>query len=193
MKQEKIPLSQFFSELAQNCSQEKLELGQWLDQLVERGTGLLSLFIAATYLIPVPMPGISFLLALTLVFCSVLFLFQKKLILPAFIYRYELKGEQVQKVALGLSRIFQYSEKIVRPRAGWLIPLLGGRFLVSLVLFISALVFMLPLPFGLNIPTAIMAVLVTWGYLEDDAYAILAGFLVLFLQIVVVMGLINIF
>ncbi len=180
MEQGKIPLSHFFSELASRFSGETASLGKIFDVLAERGVGLLSLFITATYLIPVPMPGLSFVLALTLVFCSLLLIFKTKLFIPQFLHRYKLKVDLVQKILIHLSRFFKRSEKIVKPRGEWLIPFLGGRFLVGFILLISALVFMLPLPLGLNIPTACMALLVTWGYLEDDAYAILAG-LVLFL------------
>lgn len=188
-----ISLSRLFAELAQEEFKGPIKLSSIFARLSEKGTGILALFISASYLIPAPMPGVSFLLALTLCFCSLMFLLKRKLLLPNFLGKYEIKKDLLQITFTKLSRFFLFFERFFKVRSEWMIYALGGRYFVSFVLFVSALVFMLPLPLGLNIPMALTAVLVTWGYLERDGRSVFLGALLLLLQVFCLIGFIDFF
>jgi hypothetical protein len=129
------------------------------------------------FCLPIPLPGLSVVFGVVLVFVGLRIAFGHRPWLPRWLLNRPLKQESLLGLARALARFEKRTSKMLRPRLVILcrdprIHRLNG-ILVALMGVLLALP--LPIPFT-NIPAAIPILLIGLGMLEDDGLFVVFGY-----------------
>ena len=152
----------------------RVTVGEMVDALGGAGIGLTILMLALPSFIPVPgLPtGVVFGTALAILALQVM-LGADRLILPERLRRFSMPREPVVKGGLWIAPWFRRVEWMLRPR----LPALSGRiarFVLALPILIHAVMILLPIPLGNQLP-ALAVIAFAFGLIERDGIAVLAG------------------
>lgn len=155
--------------------------------LGNRSTGSLLLFLALPMVLPIPAPGISVLFGVPLIVISAQLLFGRASPwLPVGLGNRPIRKATLESYVARALPTVERLERFVRPRfrrlTQGIIPRLAGA--MSLLL---ALIITLPVPLGHLVPGAAISVMAL-GLIEQDGLAMLAGFLVGGIALVVVVA-----
>ncbi len=153
---------------------ERVSIGAMIDALGKSGLGLTILMLALPSFIPIPgLPtGVVFGTALALLSLQVM-IGADRLLLPDWIRRFSLPRGPVVAGGAYVAPWFRKVEWMLRPR----LRLLSGRtaqFVLALPIFIHAVMILLPIPLGNQLP-ALAVIAFAFGLIERDGFAILAG------------------
>src|SRR5262245_56601381 len=179
------PVSATLCDLIYRIPAEGLTLQTLFDWLGERSLLIYSIILTIPFLLPVSIPGTStpfgFLIALN----AVGLMLQKPPCVPTRLMSHHLARHQLVPVLEKGSQLFARLEKLIRPR----LLLLTHRATIGrlniLLLGFSGLLLAVPLPLPLsNTLPAYGALLLAVGSLERDGYAVLAGYVMIFLSLV---------
>lgn len=145
-------------------------------QLGDRGFGLMLLLFALPNAIPLPVPGISTLTSLPLLFFSAqLCLGKERIWLPNRVANWHIPMSRlrpwIQKCLPWLKRL----EKLIKPRYDRLTTRNFERFAGGLI-FLLALLMALPVPFG-NLPLGIAMAVLALAVTERDGLMMIMGWL----------------
>lgn len=145
---------------------------------------LLMLLLALPFLLPIPLPGLSFLLGAVIALIALRLTLGQKPWLPDRLLDRELPPKFFPMLLAGATRVLRFLEVMLKPRHLWLTdsPLLVQ--LHAFIIFVAAFVLLLPLPPGTNFPPALCIILMAGGLLERDGRFILAGYLAFALNVV---------
>lgn len=148
-------------------------------QLGDRGFGLILLLFSLPNTIPLPIPGISTLTGMPLIFFSAqLCLGKQRIWLPRWLANRQIPMSKLrpllQKSLPWLIRL----EKIVKPRLDKITTLNFERFAGGLILLL-ALFIALPIPLG-NLPLGIAMAVLALGITERDGVVMITGWLLTF-------------
>jgi hypothetical protein len=187
-------LSQVLRDIARSVPVEGLTIRELLERLGERGLLLLAMVLTVPFLLPVSIPGASTPFGLIIALIGVGVITNRPPWLPDRLMRRRLSAEQVVSVLERGARLCARVEKLIHPRLFLLThPATLGR-INGVLLVLSALLLMvpLPLPFSNTLP-AYGVLFLAAGNLERDGYLVVAGYLMLtlsvaYLSAVVVMG-----
>jgi len=140
-----------------------------------RAYNLLMLLLALPFLLPIPVPGLSTVLGAVIAIIAARLTLGQKPWLPARLLDKKLPRKFFPTVIGGARRFLRFLELMLRPRLLWLT---SPRFvqLHSFIIFLAAVVLLLPLPPGTNFPPALCIVLMAVGLLERDGFFILGGY-----------------
>jgi hypothetical protein len=162
-----------------------LTLRELLDRLGERGLLILCMILTVPFLLPVSIPGSSIPFGLIIALNAIGIIADRSPWLPYRLMSRRLSAEQLGKVLERGERLFQRLERLIHPR---LLPLTHGPTmgrLNGLLLALSGVLLMSPLPLPLsNTLPAYGALFLAAGTLERDGYAILAGYVMVLLTLV---------
>jgi hypothetical protein len=180
-------LSELLHDVAQAPNGVYVTLSEIRDVLGERAFGPLMLVFAAPNLIPNPIPGISAILGLPLLFLTVqLMLGAPRPWLPAWLGNRGMQragfGRMVERAGPWLER----AEKLLRPRVFWLLSPAMERVIGAVALLLAAVLF-LPIFLGNWLP-ALSLCLLALGILERDGMAVALGLVTAVVAVVVVAG-----
>ncbi len=172
--------SQKLLQIAQSVPHEGMTLFQLLKDLGESGSLMLCMFLTIPFLLPVSIPGSSIPFGLIIAFIGIGNLANQSPWLPKFLMNRSLHSERLLPVLKKGAKWFAKIEKLTHPRLTLLShPFIMGR-LNGVLLILSGILLMAPLPFPFSNTLPAYAVLfLALGSLERDGLAILTGYLFL--------------
>ncbi len=165
-----LRLSELLSELADRAG-ERISLGALADAIGDRSFAALMIIFAAPNLIPMP-PGASTVFGLPLLLVAVqLLIGRPRVWLPELMSRRSIDKATFTLIAHRLAPILRRFETVARPRF-W--PPMATDRLVGFVVFVLAVVLILPIPLGNWLP-ALAVILISLGLAEKDGLWIVGG------------------
>jgi hypothetical protein len=170
-------LSEVIEDLIVQFRERPVSLRELIIALQGRAYTLLMLLLALPFLLPMPLPGLSSLLGLVIAVIALRLTLGQKPWLPQRLLDRRLPPTFFPKLLAGARRVLRFLEVMLKPRQLWLTasPLLVQ--LHAFIIFVAALVLLLPLPPGTNFPPALCIVIMAGGLLERDGRFILGGYL----------------
>ena len=146
---------------------EEISLGTVLDQVGERGFGLLLLLLSLPSALPVPAPGYSVPFGIALAILAVQLIRGRTLPWFPKNIRRTVLPRKLMVTALGNgARFFRLLESLVRPRLRW-ITSRGGRVFIGAIVLTMAGLMMVPIP-GTNTFPAFVVFLLGVALTEED-------------------------
>lgn len=172
-------LSEELGELHARAAERTVTLREVIYLLRGRAYLLLVILLALPFLTPIPLPGLSTPFGLAIAAIALRLTLGQRPWLPMRLQRKELPPGFFGRLFALAAWIIRLLEKLLRPR---LAPLTGTGLLNqlhALLMFVAALVLLLPLPIPFtNSFPAWTVLLLAGGLLERDGLAILLGYLV---------------
>lgn len=176
-------LSEELTRLVESFAERSVTLREVITALAGRAYDLLMLLLALPFLLPIPVPGLSFVLGVVIALIALRLTLGQKPWLPARLLDRSLPPKFFPTLLGGAARLIRALEVMLKPRHLWLMMQPLPRFHAA-VIFIAAFVLLLPLPPGTNFPPALCIVLMAAGLLERDGRFIIAGYVTFFLNVV---------
>lgn len=177
-------LSNVLLHIIETFQERPVRLREVIALLQGRAYLLLMLLLSLPFLLPIPMPGLSFLLGGVIAVIALRLTLGQKPWLPDRLLDRELPPKFFPTLLAGASRVLRFLEVMLKPRQLWLTasPLLVQ--LHAFIIFVAAFVLLLPLPPGTNFPPALCIILMAGGLLERDGRFVLAGYFAFALNVV---------
>lgn len=174
----RLEFSAELSSLSQRYREQPVPLGEVLDTLGPRASGLLVVICALPFSTPISIPGLSTPFGLVILLLATRYLLGLPPWLPERLRRVILPGAFFTKVLAASSRLVGWLERTLSPRLHLLADADWKRRLHTSVVICAALLLMLPLPplppFTNTLP-ALVAVVMTFSALKRDGLGLLAG------------------
>lgn len=170
-------LAQVLHDVARSVPAEGLTIRELLERLGERGLLLLAMVLTLPFLLLVSIPGTSTPFGLLIALIGIGVITNRPPWLPDRLLRRRLNAEQVVPVLERGARLCARIETLIHPRLFLLTHQATLGRVNGLLLVLSALLLMipLPLPFSNTLP-AYGVLLLAMGSLERDGYLIVAGY-----------------
>ncbi|RUT13183.1 ABC transporter permease [Chroococcidiopsis cubana SAG 39.79] len=160
--------------LERHAEQEYVSLGELVEELGDRAYGPLLVICALPEALPLPVAGVSAIIAIPLMLVSAqLSLGFSRPYLPKWLAKRRWKQKNLAKVVEKGLNYLAKAEKIVRPRWGFITSRLAQR-LLGLFILLMAIVIALPIPLGNMLP-AIAIVVISLGMSEGDGLLVIVG------------------
>ncbi|MCS6927043.1 MAG: exopolysaccharide biosynthesis protein [Candidatus Binatia bacterium] len=177
-------LAQVLHDLARSVPAEGLTIRELRERLGERGLLLLAMVLTIPFLLPVSLPGTSTPFGLLIALIGVGVITNRPPWLPDRLLRRRLSVEQMVPVLERGARLCARIETLIHPRLLLLTHRATLGRVNGLLLVLSALLLMipLPLPFSNTLPAYGVLFLAT-GILERDGYLVVAGYVMVGLSI----------
>lgn len=154
---------------------QDISIGTLVDAFGERAFGALMFVFAVPNIVPTP-PGTSAVLGLPLVILTFqLMIGQQKLWLPNAVRRRIISGAMFRGFATRAVPVMMRFERILKPRLSPAVTPDMAERLIGAVAFTLAVILFLPIPL-VNILPAIAISLMALGLAERDGVAVLAGY-----------------
>jgi len=178
------PVSTVLSEIIHQMPAEGLTLQALLEWLGERSLLIFCMVLTIPFLLPVSIPGTSTPFGLLIVLNALGLAMHKSPWLPARLMNRRIAVHQLVPMLEKGAQLFARLEKFIRPRLLVLTHRASTGRLNVMLLGFSGLLLMapLPLPFSNTLP-AYGVLLLAIGNLERDGYAVLAGYVMVFLSV----------
>jgi len=179
------PVSIVLSEIIHRMPAEGLTLQELLEWLGERGLLIFCMVLTLPFLLPVSIPGTSTPFGILITLNAIGIAMHKSPWVPARLMNRRIAMHQLVPMLEKGAHLFARLEQLIRPRLLVLTHRATmGRLNVMLLGFSGLLLTApLPLPFSNTLP-AYGVLLLAIGNLERDSYAILAGYVMIFLSLV---------
>ncbi|PSM50148.1 exopolysaccharide synthesis protein exod [Chroococcidiopsis sp. CCALA 051] len=162
--------------LERHAEQEYVSLGELVVELGDRAYGPLLVICALPEALPLPVAGVSAIIAIPLMLVSAqLSLGFSRPYLPKWLAKRRWKQKNLAKVVEKGLNYLAKAEKIVRPRWGFITSRLAQR-LLGLFILLMAIIIALPIPLGNMLP-AIAIVVISLGMSEGDGLLVVMGVL----------------
>jgi hypothetical protein len=172
-------LSEELADLRARFTEQPVTLREVILVLRGRAYLLLLILLALPFCTPVPLPGLSTPLGLVIALISLRLALGQHPWLPDRLLRKQLPAGFFARVFAAAAGIIRLLEKFLRPRATLLADVGLLRQVHAVMMFIAAVVLLLPLPIPLtNTFPAWIILLIAGGLMERDGAAITAGYAV---------------
>ncbi len=171
-------LSDDLKKILDHAAGKEITIQEIIEILHGRGFDILVILLAFPFLLPIPLPGLSVIFGMVLLFLGLRIALRKKPWLPhRFLEKkipYTLLSKTVSAVLLVACRM----EKILHPRLRFFTRWPSFSVLNGLMIMSSAFILMLPLPipFTNSLP-ALSIILLAAGMMEEDGAVIFLGYL----------------
>mgnify|MGYP002777025704 CR=1 FL=1 len=160
--------------LERHAEQQYVSLGDLVAELGDRAYGPLLVICALPEALPLPVAGVSAIVAIPLMLVSAqLSLGFARPYLPKWLAKRRWKRQNLAKVVEKGLHYLAKTEKFVRPRWGFITSRLGQQ-LLGLFILLLAVIIALPIPLG-NILPAIAIVVISLGMSEGDGLLVVVG------------------
>jgi hypothetical protein len=175
-----MPASTLLLELAARASREPVRLSDIVEIAGRRAHAAVLAIVTLPEALPVPVMGVSAVLAIPLIFVSAhMVIFGAAEGIPTTVARYSIPQKLVIAIASRGAQILRQVERISRPR---LHRLVDQDRLLALMCLVLAVVIAIPIPFG-NVLPAICILSIALGMVQRDglfvAMGVVGGLLVL--------------
>ena len=168
-------LSEEMERLIQQFEMRSVTLRELIAVLEGRAYDLLLLLLALPFLVPIPIPGLSTAFGTIIALIAVRLTLGQRPWLPRRLLDTTLPPKFFPLLLGSARRILKGFELLLRPRAQWIVaPPLPQ--LHAFIIFVAAVLLLLPLPPGTNFPPAVVIVIMAGGLLERDGLFVLAGY-----------------
>ena len=138
---------------------------------------LLIILLVLPFIQPVPLPGLSTPLGLAIVLIALRLSLGQRPWLPMKIQRIKLPAGFFGKVMAFTTRLIRFLESVLRPRWAWMTGTALLNQLHAVVVLVSALILVLPLPIPFsNVLPAWAIFLMACGLLERDGLFVFLGY-----------------
>jgi len=177
--QQKPPrLSEELLALRDRFQGRKVHLRSVIRILRGRAYTLLLILLALPFVTPIPLPGLSTLFGLVIALIALRLVLGQKPWLPRRLQRREIPPDFFEKVVSFSLRFVRLMESFLRPRWVRLFTTPGILRLHGILILISALVLLLPLPIPFTNAFPAWAIILTAaGLLERDGLFVVLGYL----------------
>ena len=166
--------SDLLRDFASSLTSDRVTVGDIVSALGDRGLGVLIAIFALPNILPSTVPFGNVATGIPpLVFAIQLMLGVDNLILPDFIARRTISSKMLKMGAPRIASVLSWFERLLKPRLP-MVTLPRVERVVGAVCIVLALVSMLPIPFGHNLP-ALGLLLIGLGLIERDGLSILIG------------------
>jgi hypothetical protein len=192
-EQQLIRLSERLLALAEVCQTRELSLSFLLTKLGVSSHALVVFIFSIPFLLPIPVPGLSILLGGLIALSGLAIAIGRPIWLPKVIADRSIDGSLVAKIFFAASKLVKKIEFLFRPRLTKISDNTIIRTFAGLVIAVSGIVLLLPLPPGTNFPPALVCVLLAVGLLERDGLLLLIGFSFFALKILLIFNLYSYF
>ena len=175
--------SEMLPEIYSKIPEDNISLKGFLKLMGEPGKLIISMLLAAPFLIPISIPGTGIIAGLIIFTMGISIIFNRDLI-PNRFMKIQISHENLIKALNITFRVLNYLEKFVKPRflimtSGSITPNINKFFfIISSILFI----FPLPIPLTDTLPASGIFLLAA-GTLECDGYLILAGYIMVIITL----------
>lgn len=148
-----------------------------------RAYDFLLLLLALPFLVPVPLLGLSTPFGAVIAVIAARLMLGQRPWLPAKLLDTRLPPKFFPMMLAGARRILRAFELFLRPRLPWLVAAPLPQ-LHAFIIFVAAVLLLLPLPPGTNFPPAACIVIMAAGLLERDGLFVLLGYVTFALNMV---------
>lgn len=170
-------LSEELAALRARAGKRAVTLREVIYTLRGRAYLLLIILLVLPFIQPVPLPGLSTPLGLTIVLIALRLSLGQRPWLPMKIQRGRLPAGFFGRVMTFTERLIRFLESVLRPRWAWLTGIARLNQLHAVVMLGSALILLLPLPIPFsNVLPAWAIFLLACGLLERDGLFIALGY-----------------
>jgi hypothetical protein len=176
-------LSAELERLAIACKTDSLTIGDLVPGAAPRDQALLTAILAAGFMHPIPLPGLSMIFGLIIAAAGIRMAQGSGPWVPERWKNRSLPGRRLQKVFTVGAALVRKCEKVVKPRGRrlsaqpWIQRVNGGA------IALCGLLLAAPAPPGTNLPPAAAILLLSVGTLEDDLLFLAAGYVALALNV----------
>jgi len=168
--------SQDLRDMAQHFADRPARLAEILTATQGRGFNLLLLLIGLTSLTPIPLLGLSSVFGLMVLAIGTRLALGQEPWLPEKLLQRELPARFIARLLASASRVVRWLEFLLRPRLKFLHEQWIYRRIAGILIMLSGLFWLLPLPIPLsNSFPALTVVLLAAGAMERDGLFFLAG------------------
>ena len=172
------PLSENLAFILERAAGRALTIRVILEVLHGRGFNLLLIFFCLPFCLPVSIPGLSTPFGLAILVLGVRIAFRREPWLPQRVMDFAIRHDLLERTVKFGIRVATQVEKIVRPRARVLAASPALMSVNGLVVVVSALALMVPLPLPLaNFFPAWSIMLLALGMMEEDGAFIIGGYI----------------
>ena len=165
--------------LAARAPASAFTIGDLMELLGARATGLLILLCALPFCSPITIPGLSTPFGFIILLLAGRFTLGLPPWLPQRLRRVEIPSPTLIRILEASGRVLRWIENRLRPRWKWMVDASWKLRLHSIVVAMSAVVLMLPLPPVpplTNTLPALVVVFLTMSMLENDGAGIAVGY-----------------
>jgi hypothetical protein len=173
------PFTEDLRALVQRTGDQTTSIGALVETLGERGTAVLIILMAAPFVLPIPLPGLSMPFGLAIAVLGLRLGFDRPPWLPAVLLRRPIQPSTLATIVRAVERVASPVERLLKPRWPFLFtPAL--RIVIGLAIAVAALLLVPPFPMpGINALPSLAIVFFALGVTERDGGAVVAGGLVL--------------
>lgn len=176
-------LSEELERLRCEFAQRSITLRELIVVLEGRAYDLLLLLLALPFLLPVPLPGLSTAFGTVIAVIAARLMVGQRPWLPRRLLDMQLPPKFFPTLLGSARRILRAFELLLRPRMQWLTAAPLPQ-LHALIIFVAAILLLLPLPPGTNFPPALVIVVMAGGLLERDGLFVMAGYVAFAINVV---------
>ncbi len=165
------PTSVVLERLLEGAHDDHVSLGWLIENLRERSFGIVMLILGLVALIP----GVSGIIAVLLMIPALqMILARKAPYFPGVIARRRIPRAKLARMIARINPVLRRIERVVRPR--WPTPFEATKRAVGFLVILLAATLLAPIPFS-NIVPALVIVLLSFAYLEEDGIALCVALL----------------
>jgi hypothetical protein len=169
-------LSVLLSRLAEEFKERPLDFEELVHVSRGRAYDVLLILLSLPFLSPVPLPFLSTALGSIMALIGVRIAFGQKPWLPQRVLQHKIEGRTLTRLLHAGSRILRWLEILLRPRLSFLHTAWIFQRLTGVLIAVSGVLLLLPLPIPLsNVLPAATVLLLAAGALERDGAFFLAG------------------
>jgi hypothetical protein len=172
-----MKLSEECRRLAAHCQNPQITYSGLFGEFSVRSHALLTFLLAAPFLTPIPVPGLSVPFGMVIGIAGLRMVLGRGPWIPGFLSQKPLPQSVFQKVFQIAGKVFARIEPWIKPRWEWAMNPLA-RISAYSIIAACGLVLALPLPPGTNAPPALLVVLFSIALLEDDGLLMSVSFAV---------------
>lgn len=155
---------------------ETVTIREVITVLQDRAYDLLLLLLALPFLLPVPLLGLSTPFGTVIAVIAARVMLGQRPWLPARLLDSRIPPKFFPTLLRGARRILRAFEVLLKPRMLWLTASRLPQ-LHAFIIFVAAVLLLLPLPPGTNFPPALCIVVMAAGLLERDGLFVLCGYI----------------
>jgi hypothetical protein len=174
-----VPLTDDLRRFLARTGDRPTSVGELLEALEERGTAVLIILMAAPFVLPLPLPGLSMPFGVAIALLGLRLGFRRRPWLPRVLLRRPIQPSTLGAIARGVERVARPIERLLRPRWSFMLGP-ATHALAGLAIAAAALILFPPFPMPLvNALPSLAIVLLALGLMERDGAAVAAGHLML--------------
>lgn len=160
------PTSAVLEHLLEGAPAERVTLGWLIASLQERSFGIVMMLLGLVSLVP----GAATFTAIFLTIPAFQMMMARKApVFPGFVSRRSLPTRRLSGLIGRLNPVLRRLERLIRPR--WTTPFEATKRIVGGILLLLGISMLSPIPFS-HVPPALVIVLLSFAYLEEDGIAL---------------------